>query len=129
GWPYETQIVALVLSADLANDPDVLAVTGASAALHLSDIPLTTAVAAVRVGLIDGQFVLNPTYQQMDESRIDLVVVGSATEVVMVEAGASEVSEKEVLDAIWFGQNACRELVALQEEMRSALGKPKRSAK
>ena len=129
GWPYETQIVALVLSADLANDPDVLAVTGASAALHLSDIPLTTAVAAVRVGFIEGQLVLNPTYQQMDESRLDLVVVGSATEVVMVEAGASEVSEKEVLDAIWFGQNACRELVALQEEMRSALGKPKRSPK
>jgi polyribonucleotide nucleotidyltransferase len=129
GWPYETQIVALVLSADLANDPDVLAVTGASAALHLSDIPLTTAVAAVRVGFIDGQLVLNPTYQQMDESRLDLVVVGSATEVVMVEAGASEVSEQEVLDAIWFGQNACRELVALQEEMRSALGKPKRSPK
>ena len=129
GWPYETQVVALVLSADLANDPDVLAVTGASAALHLSDIPLTTAIAAVRVGLIDGQFMLNPTYQQMEESRLDLVVVGSATEVVMVEAGASEVTEQEVLDAIWFGQGHCRELVGLQEEMRSALGKPKRSPK
>ena len=129
GWPYETQVVALVLSADLANDPDVLAVTGASTALHLSDIPFTTPIAAVRVGLIDGSFMLNPTYQQMDESRLDLVVVGSATEVVMVEAGASEVSEKEVLDAIWFGQSQCRALVALQEEMRAAVGKPKRSPK
>ncbi|HUD72598.1 MAG TPA: polyribonucleotide nucleotidyltransferase, partial [Dongiaceae bacterium] len=99
GWSYETQVIALVLSADLANDPDVLAVTGASAALHISEIPFTTPIAAVRVGLIDGQYVINPTYQQMDESRLDLVVVGSATEVVMVEAGASEVSEQEVLEA------------------------------
>ncbi|HKQ98870.1 MAG TPA: polyribonucleotide nucleotidyltransferase [Candidatus Polarisedimenticolia bacterium] len=129
GWPYETQVIALVLSADLANDPDILAVTGASTALHLSDIPFTTPIAAVRVGLIDGQYVINPTYQQMDDSRLDLVVVGSATEVVMVEAGASEVSEREVLEAIWFGQNHCRALVALQEEMRAAVGKPKRAAK
>jgi polyribonucleotide nucleotidyltransferase len=129
GWPYETQVVALVLSADLANDPDILAVTGASAALHLSDIPFTTPIAAVRVGLIDGALVLNPTYQQMDDSRLDLVVVGSATEVVMVEAGANEVSEKEVLEAIWFGQQHCRTLVALQEEMRAAVGRPKRAPK
>ena len=129
GWPYETQVIALVLSADLANDPDVLAVTGASAALHISDIPFTTPVAAVRVGLVNGDLVLNPTYQQMDDSRLDLVVVGSATEVVMVEAGASEVSEKEVLEAIWFGQQHCRTLVALQEEMRREVGKPKRQAK
>ncbi len=129
GWSYETQVIALVLSADLANDPDVMAMTGASTALHISDIPFTTPVAAVRVGFINGEYVLNPTYQQMDESRLDLVVVGSATEVVMVEAGASEVSEKEVLEAIWFGQQHCRALVGLQEEMRAALGKPKRSPK
>jgi polyribonucleotide nucleotidyltransferase len=129
GWSYETQVIALVLSADLANDPDILAVTGASTALHLSDIPFSTPVAAVRVGLINGEYVVNPTYQQLEESRIDLVVVGSATEVVMVEAGASEVSEKEVLEGIWFGQQQCRILVALQEEMRAALGKPKREPK
>jgi polyribonucleotide nucleotidyltransferase len=129
GWSCETQIVALVLSADLANDPDIMAVTGASTALHLSDIPFNTPVAAVRVGLVNGEYLINPTYQQLDESRLDLVVVGSATEVVMVEAGASEVSEKEVLEAIWFGQNHCRALVALQEEMRAAIGKPKRSPK
>src|SRR5262245_59374786 len=129
GWSYETQVIALVLSADLANDPDVLAVTGASAALHLSDIPFTTPIAAVRVGLVNGELVLNPTYQQMDDSRLDLVVVGSATEVVMVEAGASEVSEQQVLEAIWFGQQHCRTLVALQEELRAAVGRPKRSPK
>jgi len=129
GWSYETQVIALVLSADLANDPDVLAVTGASAALYISEIPFTTPVAAVRVGLINGELVLNPTYQQMDDSRLDLVVVGSATEVVMVEAGASEVSEKEVLEAIWFGQQHCRTLVAVQEELRREVGRPKREAK
>ncbi len=129
GWSYETQIIALVLSADLANDPDVLAVTGASTALHLSDIPFGSAIAAVRVGLVEGGFVLNPTYEQMEQSRLDLVVVGSATEVVMVEAGASEVSEQEVLEAIWFGQTHCRTLVGLQEDLRKEIGRPKREAK
>ncbi len=129
GWSFETQVIALVLSADLANDSDVLAVTGASAALYLSDIPFGTPIAAVRVGLVNGEFVLNPTYEQMDQSRLDLVVVGSATEVVMVEAGASEVSEREILEAIWFGQQHCRALVDLQEQMRREVGKAKREAK
>jgi polyribonucleotide nucleotidyltransferase len=129
GWAYETQVIALVLSADLANDPDVLAVTGASTALYISDIAFTTPIAAVRVGLADGQYILNPTYEQMEQSRLDLVVVGSATEVVMVEAGASEVSEREVLEAIWFGQQQCRTLVGLQEELRREIGRPKREAK
>jgi len=129
GWSYETQVIALVLSADLANDSDVLAVTGASTALYISDIPFTTAIAAVRVGLIEGQYVLNPTYEQMEQSRLDLVVVGSATEIVMVEAGSSEVSEREVLEAIWFGQGHCKALVAIQEDLRRELGKPKRTAK
>ncbi|HXH28896.1 MAG TPA: polyribonucleotide nucleotidyltransferase, partial [Candidatus Polarisedimenticolia bacterium] len=129
GWACETQVIALVLSADLANDPDVLAVTGASTALYLSDIPFTTPIAAVRVGMVGGQYLLNPTYEQMEESRLDLVVVGSATEVVMVEAGASEVSEQEVLEAIWFGQEHCRSLVRLQEEMRGEIGdRPRRAA-
>jgi polyribonucleotide nucleotidyltransferase len=126
GWAFETQVIALVLSADLANDPDVLAVTGASASLYLSDIPFDTPIAAVRVGLVDGTYVLNPTYEQMESSRLDLVVVGSETEVVMVEAGATEVAEREVLEAIWFGQEHCRALVALQQEMRREIGRPKR---
>ena len=129
GWTYETQVIALVLSADLANDPDVLAITGASTALHLSDIPFSTPVAAVRVGLNDQGYILNPTYEQMESSRLDLVVVGSASDVVMVEAGANEVSEREMLEAIWFGQQHCRTLVGLQEDLRREVGKPKRSPK
>jgi polyribonucleotide nucleotidyltransferase len=127
GWAYETQIVALVLSADLANDPDLLALTGASTALHLSDIPFVKPIAAVRVGLVKGEYHLNPTYQQMEESRLDLVVVGGKDEVLMVEAGASEVSEAEMLEGIWFGQRHCRPLVELQEEMRASLGGTKRA--
>ncbi len=129
GWSFETQIIALVLSADLANDPDVMAVTGASTALHLSDIPFVKPIAAVRVGLVNDEFMLNPTYQQMEESRIDLVVVAGAEEVVMVEGGSTEVSESELLDGIWFGQRHCKELVALQEAMRAELGRPKRVPK
>jgi polyribonucleotide nucleotidyltransferase len=129
GWAHETQVIALVLSADLANDPDILAITGASTALHISDIPFTTPVAAVRVGLVDSEYLLNPTYEQMERSRLDLVVVASATEVVMVEAGASEVSESEVLEGIWFGQEHARVLVDLQEDLRREIGKPKRPAK
>ena len=129
GWSYETQVIALVLSADLANDPDVLAITGASTALHLSDIPFTTPIAAVRVGLSDQGYVLNPTYEQMESSRLELVVVGSATDVVMVEAGANEVSEREMLEAIWFGQQHCRTLVGVQEDLRREVGKPKRAPK
>ncbi len=129
GWAYETQLIALVLSADLANDPDILALTGASTALHLSDIPFVKPIAAVRVGLMDSGYVLNPTYQQMEESRLDLIVVGGKEEVLMVEAGASEVSEAEILEGIWFGQQHCRPLVELQEEMRAAVGRPKREPK
>ncbi|MCZ6695593.1 MAG: polyribonucleotide nucleotidyltransferase, partial [Acidobacteria bacterium] len=129
GWSYETQIVALVLSADLANDPDILAITGASTALHISDIPLANPIAAVRVGLTDGGYILNPTYEQMENSRLDLIVVGSATEVVMVEAGASEVSESEILEGIWFGQEHARALVSMQEDLRREIGRPKRPVK
>src|SRR5467141_2744768 len=129
GWSYETQVIALVLSADLANDPDVLAITGASTSLHLSDIPFTTPVAAVRVGLNEQGYVLNPTYEHMESSRLDLIVVGSASDVVMVEAGANEVSEREMLEAIWFGQQHCRTLVGVQEDLRREVGKPKRAPK
>ncbi len=128
-WAYETQVIALVLSADLANDPDILAVTGASTALHISDIPFSTPISAVRVGLAEGGYILNPTYEQMESSRLDLVVVASATEVVMVEAGAGEVSESEILEGIWFGQEHARALVELQEDLRREIGKPKRPVK
>src|SRR5205809_2082092 len=88
GWRYETQIIALVLSADQENDTDVLAITGASAALAISDIPLQKTIAGVRVGLVDGQFIVNPTFDQRKRSQIDLMVAGTRDAIVMVEAGA-----------------------------------------
>src|SRR5262249_47419249 len=123
----ETQVIALVLSADIENDPDVLAVTGASTALYISDIPFETPVAAVRVGLVDGRYVINPTTTELQKSRIDLVVAGTAEAIVMVEAGAIEVSEAEVLAALYAGHDEIKKLVAVQRELRQRVGRPKRA--
>ena len=112
GWHYETQIIAFVLSADIEHDSDVLAITGASAALALSEIPFEKTIAGVRVGLIDGQYVINPTYPQRKESRLDLVVAGSKDGIVMVEAGAQEVSEEEVVQALEVAHTAIKSLCA-----------------
>src|ERR1700732_3115621 len=90
GWRYETQIIALVLSADQENDTDVLAITGASVALALSEIPFQKTIAAVRMGLVDDQYVINPTFAQRKPSKLDLIVAGSNDGLVMVEAGAQE---------------------------------------
>ncbi len=97
GWRFETQIIALVLSADGENDTDVLAVTGASVALALSEIPSEKAIAGVRVGLVNGQYIINPTFEQRKQSRLDLIVAGSKDGLVMVEAGAKEVTEEQVV--------------------------------
>src|SRR6187431_414865 len=96
GWRYETQVIALVLSADDKNDSDVLAVSGAGAALALSEIPFLKTTAGVRVGLIDGKYVVNPTFEQRRASRLDLIVAGTADAITMVEAGAKEVTEEEM---------------------------------
>src|SRR5258706_561692 len=96
GWRFETQIIALVLSADQENDTDVLAITGASAALALSDIPFQKTIAGVRVGLVDGAYVVNPTFQQRKDSKLDLIVAGSTDGLVMVEAGAQESTQRQV---------------------------------
>src|SRR6186713_1505589 len=112
GWRYETQIIALVLSADQENDTDVLAITGASAALALSEIPFAKTIAAVRVGLVNGQFLVNPTFQQRKESKLDLVVAGSKDGLVMVEAGAKEVSEEHVVGALEAAHAAIKQIVA-----------------
>jgi len=125
GWNRETQIVALVLSADMDNDPDVLALTGASAALALSGIPSAHTIAAVRVGLIDGEFRVNPTYSERRKSRLDLIVGGSKDAIVMVEAGASEVSEDEILTALETGHEAIRQIVKTIDEMAATAGKAK----
>ncbi|HEX6851583.1 MAG TPA: polyribonucleotide nucleotidyltransferase [Candidatus Polarisedimenticolaceae bacterium] len=128
GWGCETQIVALLLSSDQENDSDVLAVTGASFALAISDIPFPTPIAAVRVGLTaDGAYLLNPTFTQLETSRLDLVVAGSKDAVVMVEAGSKEVSEAEMLEAIRLGHEAIRKIVAAQEELAKECGKAKRT--
>jgi polyribonucleotide nucleotidyltransferase len=126
GWSCETQVIALVLSYDQENDPDTLAVIGASSALHLSDIPFPMPIAAVRVGMVNDQIVINPTEKEMLSSRLDLVVAAGAEDVVMVEAGASEVSEDQILEGIRAGQEACRTIANLQKEMFQALGKTRR---
>jgi len=126
-WRYETQVIALVLSADQVNDSDVLALTGAGFALGLSDIPFTTPIAAVRVGLTpEGEYLINPTYEDLETSRLNLVVAGSDEAVVMVEAGASEISEAELLEGIDRGHAAIRTIVAVQKEMIAELGRTRR---
>ena len=125
GWNRETQIVALVLSSDVDNDPDVLALTGASAALALSRVPLQRSIASVRVGMVDGAFVVNPTYAERKQSRLDLIVAGSKDAIVMVEAGATEVSEDEILTALETGHAAIRQIVATIDTLATDVGKPK----
>src|SRR5439155_2305978 len=100
GWRFETQVIALVLSADQENDTDVLAITGASAALALSEIPFERTIAGVRIGLVNGAFVVNPTFQQRKESKLDLIVAGTKDGLVMVEAGAKEVTEEQAIQAL-----------------------------
>jgi polyribonucleotide nucleotidyltransferase len=129
GMRNEVQVVAMPLSVDQDNPPDVLAVTGASAALAVSDVPWPTPVAAVRVGRVEGQFIINPTWAQAEEGDLDLVVVGSKTSIVMVEAGAREVTEEDMLAAMAFGHEHIRTLVAAQEELAEKAGKPKREFK
>src|ERR1700730_4474599 len=110
GWRFETQIIALVLSADNENDTDVLAITGASVALALSDIPFEKTIAGVRVGLVDGKYIVNPTFLQRKESKLDIIVVGSKDGLVMVEAGAKEVSEDQVVEALNVAHAAIKQL-------------------
>jgi polyribonucleotide nucleotidyltransferase len=125
GWRYETQIIALVLSADTENDPDVLAITGASAAVALSDMPFEKTIAGVRVGLVDGQYVINPTFEQRKASRLDLIVAGSRDGIVMVEAGAKEVSEDEVVGALDAAHAAIKQIAAGIDELAKSAGKKK----
>jgi polyribonucleotide nucleotidyltransferase len=128
GWRHETQVIALVLSADANYDPDVLAITGASAALAISTIPFQKTIAGVRVGQVDGQFVINPTYEQRRQSRLDLMVAGSKDGLVMVEAGAKEVSEEDVVQALEAGHAAIKRLVWAIDDLAKEAGKPKLAA-
>jgi len=117
GFRSETQVIAMVISADIENDPDVIGIVGASAALYLSDIPFHTPIGAVRVGLVDGQLVINPTYAEQRNSILNITVAGTAEGIVMVEAGAQEVSEEAVNDAIQFGHAAVKRIVAALEDL------------
>jgi len=126
GFRCETQVIAFVLSADTDNDPDVLGINGASAALTLSDIPFLGPIGAVRVGQIDGKFIINPTYDEMRESRLNIMVVGTADGIVMIESGAKEVSEEVVVDAIEFGHIEIKKICAAINDLQSRAGKKKR---
>ena len=118
GFLNEVQIIATVLSADQENDPDVLAICGASAALEISDIPFQGPIAGVRVGRIQGQWVCNPTVSQLKESDVNLIVAGSREGVVMVEGGGQEISEEELLEAIFFGHRSLQPILGIQEELK-----------
>src|SRR5271166_4962335 len=127
GFKCETQVIAFVLSADTDNDPDVCGINGASAALTLSDIPFLGPIGAVRVGLVNGQFVVNPTYDEMRESLVNIMVVGTSDGIVMIESGAKEVKEETVVDAIEFGHTEIKKICAAINELRAKVGKPKRA--
>src|SRR5487761_765480 len=127
GWATETQILATVLSADSENDPDVIGVTAASAALYCSIIPFDNPIAAVRVGLLNGQLVVNPTVAEQKTSLLNIVVAGSDQAIVMVEAGALEVSEETVADALVFGHEQIRKVIAGIRELHDKV-KPKKVA-
>jgi polyribonucleotide nucleotidyltransferase len=126
GWYNEVQVQSLLLSADGENDPDILSIVGASAALMVSDIPWAGPLGAVRVGRVNGQFVANPTHAQMAESDVDVIYVGSATDIVMFEGSSTEISEAEFLAALKFGQEACQPIIQAQLDLAKRAGKQKR---
>jgi polyribonucleotide nucleotidyltransferase len=126
-WTFETQIMATVVSSDQEHDADVLALIGGSTSLVLSDIPFPEPVAGVRVGRVDGQYVAMPTFAQLDESDMDVVVAGTANDIIMVEGGSREVSEADMVGALEFAMQQIKKLVAAQNELVKLAGKPKRS--
>ncbi len=126
GYRSETQLIATLVSADRQNKPDVLALTGASAALHISDIPFDGPLAGIRVGRVDGQFVAYPTMEELETADLDIVMAATRDAIVMVEGGGEQVSETVIIDALEFGHKAIMPLLDLQEAMRKSIGKAKR---
>src|SRR5258705_6683543 len=126
GYKNETQVIASVISADSDNNPDVIAITGASCALYLSDIPFLNPIAGVRIGLIDGRYIVNPTYDEVRESRLNLIVAGTEEAIVMVEAGAKEVSEEIMVEALMLAHKEINRLCRWQKELYKALDIQKR---
>jgi polyribonucleotide nucleotidyltransferase len=128
GYFYDTQIISILLSADGQNDPDILAMNGASAALSVSDIPFAGPIGAVRVGRINGEFVANPTHDERAQSDLDLVYVGAENDVIMIEGSAKEMPEADFTKALEFAHGHAREMIQAQKELASRVGKPKRDA-
>jgi polyribonucleotide nucleotidyltransferase len=126
GFLNETQIIAMVISADPEQDPNSLAIVGAAAALAISDLPFPYVLAGVRVGMKDGQYLANPTYTEGRESKLNIVVAGTEEGIVMVEAGAQQVSEAEVLGAIEFGHQCCQKIAGAIKQLVKEVGKPKK---
>jgi polyribonucleotide nucleotidyltransferase len=127
GWFNEVQVQTILLSADQENDPDILSILGASAALTVSDIPWDGPLGAVRVARINGQFVANPSHAERAESDLDLVYVGSATDVVMIEGAAKEISEADFNAALQFAHQSCQPIIQAQKDLAARIGRPKRS--
>src|SRR5437867_6481823 len=126
GYFYDTQIISILLSADGQNDPDILAINGASAALCISDIPFAGPIGAVRVGRVNGQFVANPTHDERVQSDLDLVYVGTENDVIMIEGSAKEIPEGEFTKALEFAHGYAREMIQAQKDLAARVGKPKR---
>src|SRR5437867_1766638 len=126
GYFYDTQIISILLSADGENDPDILAMNGASAALSVSDIPFAGPIGAVRVGRVKGEFVANPRHAERAESDLDLVYVGTENDVIMIEGSAGELPEAEFVKALEFAHGHAREMIRIQKELAAMVGKPKR---
>src|SRR5437867_8561717 len=126
GYFYDTQIISILLSADGQNDPDILALNGASAALSISDIPFAGPIGAVRVGRVNGQFVANPTHDERAQSDLDLVYVGTENDVIMIEGSAKEIPEAEFTKALEFAHGFAREMIQAQKDLAARVGKPKR---
>ncbi len=124
-WRKDIQLIVTVLSVDMENDPDIMAVIGCSVALAMSEIPFAGPVGAVHVGYINGELVLNPALAQLDDSQLDLVVVSTSQEIIMIEAKAKEISEDIVFKALQFGHEANQEIIKLQERLQQSCGKPK----
>ena len=126
GFMNEVQVIGLLLSADMVNDPDILMVNGASAAMLISDIPWNGPVGCVRLGEIDGEFVVNPTHEQMLDSTLDLIYVGNEREMMMIEGAAEQCPEDRFFEALQYAHGQVQKIIAAQKELAKICGKPKK---
>ncbi len=126
GYFYDTQVISILLSADGENDPDILSINGASAALCVSDIPFKGPIGAVRVGRVNGEFIANPRHSQRVESDLDMIYVGTEDDVIMIEGAANQLPEEEFVKALEFAHGHAREMIRIQKELTAQIGKPKR---